>query len=235
MAEQKSAQTLPRPLHAAASVVRKVPGAGTVGRAAEGALDRIGAVSPRGRRAVVYTGAGALGIAGLVEWPVALTAGAVAWLTRPRPQESPEADAARALEEGGAGEEKTPARRSTAKKTAGTQTAARKSPATKSGAAKSGTAGTSAAKAGTAKKSTSKTTAAKKSTAGTAKKSAAGKSTSAAKSTAGRRPGKKGASATSPAKKAAKKTTAGASKSKAAAGSGGARSRKSTTSTRKAG
>ncbi|MFH8236465.1 hypothetical protein [Streptomyces sp. NPDC018321] len=239
MAEQKSAQTLPRPLHAAASALRKVPGAGTVGRAAEGALDRIGAASPRGRRAVVYTGAGVLGIAGLVEWPVAVTAGAVAWLTRPRPQESPEADAARTLQDGAAGEEKTPARRSTAKKTAGTQAAARKSPATKSGAAKSGTksgtSGTSAAKASTAKKSTAKTTAAKKSTAGTARKSAARKSTPAAKSTASRRPAKKSASATSPAKKAAKKTTAGASKAKASAGSGGARSRKSTTSTRKAG
>ena len=162
MAEQKSAQTLPRPLHAAASALRKVPGAGTVGRAAEGALDRIGAVSPRGRRAVVYTGAGVLGVAGLVEWPVALTAGAVAWLTRPRPQESPDADAARALQDGAAGEEKkTPARRSTAKRTAGTQAAARKSPAAKSGAAGSGTAATSAAKAGTAQKTTAKKTTAK--------------------------------------------------------------------------
>ncbi|NEB08264.1 hypothetical protein G3I32_05170, partial [Streptomyces coelicoflavus] len=84
MAEQKSARTLPRPLHAAASAVRKVPGAETVGRAAEGALDRIGAVSPRGRRVLVYTGAGVLGVAGLVEWPVAATGAAVAWLTQSR-------------------------------------------------------------------------------------------------------------------------------------------------------
>ncbi|GCB49573.1 hypothetical protein SNL152K_6912 [Streptomyces sp. NL15-2K] len=61
-----------------------MPGAGLVGRAAEGTLDRIGAVSPRGRRIAVYTGAGVLGVAGVVEWPVAITGAAVAWLTQPR-------------------------------------------------------------------------------------------------------------------------------------------------------
>ncbi|MEV7070462.1 hypothetical protein [Streptomyces sp. NPDC093990] len=95
MAEQKSsqqaaeprspAQGLPQPLRAAASVLGKVPGAGTVGRVAEGALDRVGAVSPRGRRLAVYAGAGVLGVAGIVEWPVAVTGAAVAWLTQPRP------------------------------------------------------------------------------------------------------------------------------------------------------
>ncbi|MDT3728692.1 hypothetical protein ROS62_29010 [Streptomyces sp. DSM 41972] len=62
----------------------RLPGAGRVGRAAGTALDALGAVSPRGRRIAVYTGAGVLGVAGLVEWPVALTGAAVAWLTRPR-------------------------------------------------------------------------------------------------------------------------------------------------------
>ncbi|MFD3502086.1 hypothetical protein ACFWWT_24320 [Streptomyces sp. NPDC058676] len=90
MAEQKSTQNLPQPLRAAASVLRVVPGAGTVGRAAEGALDKIGAVSPRGRRIAVYTGAGVLGVAGVVEWPVAITGAAVAWLTQPRREETQE-------------------------------------------------------------------------------------------------------------------------------------------------
>ncbi|MDH6610053.1 hypothetical protein M2164_005688 [Streptomyces sp. SAI-208] len=100
MAEQKSsqqaaesrspAQGLPQPLRAAASVLGKVPGAGTVGRVAEGALDRVGAVSPRGRRLAVYAGAGVLGVAGIVEWPVAVTGAAVAWLTQPRPGEREE-------------------------------------------------------------------------------------------------------------------------------------------------
>lgn len=108
MAEQKSsqqaaesgspapAQGLPQPLRAAVSVLGKVPGAGTVGRVAEGALDRVGAVSPRGRRLAVYAGAGVLGVAGIVEWPVAVTGAAVAWLTQPRPGEHGEAgDASR--------------------------------------------------------------------------------------------------------------------------------------------
>jgi hypothetical protein len=91
-----SAATLPQPLRGAASVVRRVPGAGLVGRAAEEALDKVGAVSPRGRRLAVYAGAGVLGVAGVVEWPVAITGAAVAWLTQPRPEERGQ------LEDGGA-------------------------------------------------------------------------------------------------------------------------------------
>ncbi|MEU3099090.1 hypothetical protein ABZ690_31245, partial [Streptomyces sp. NPDC006967] len=79
------APDLPQPLRAVASGLRHLPGAEQVGRVAGGALDTIGAVSPRGRRMAVYAGAGVLGAAGLVEWPVALTGAAVAWLTRPRP------------------------------------------------------------------------------------------------------------------------------------------------------
>jgi hypothetical protein len=82
--EERAEQKIPQPLRAATSVLSKVPGAGLVGRAAEGTLDRIGAVSPRGRRIAVYTGAGVLGVAGVVEWPVAITGAAVAWLTQPR-------------------------------------------------------------------------------------------------------------------------------------------------------
>ncbi|GGS74501.1 hypothetical protein [Streptomyces cinerochromogenes] len=85
MAEQKSSSALTAPLRGAASVLRRVPGAGTVSRAAEGTLDKVGAVSPRGRRMAVYAGAGLLGAAGVVEWPVAVTGAAVAWLTQPRP------------------------------------------------------------------------------------------------------------------------------------------------------
>ncbi|MEU6254572.1 hypothetical protein [Streptomyces sp. NPDC047043] len=85
--QQSSSTTLPEPLRTAASALRRVPGAGAVSRAAEGALDKVGAVSPRGRRLAVYTGAGVLGVAGIVEWPVAITGAAVAWLTQPRPEE----------------------------------------------------------------------------------------------------------------------------------------------------
>ncbi|MCF1650060.1 hypothetical protein [Streptomyces indiaensis] len=82
---RSSSSDLPQPLRAVASGLRHVPGAERVGRVATGALDRIGAVSPRGRRMAVYAGAGVLGVAGVVEWPVAVTGAAVAWLTRPRP------------------------------------------------------------------------------------------------------------------------------------------------------
>ncbi|MER7738012.1 hypothetical protein ABTX34_06655 [Streptomyces sp. NPDC096538] len=88
------ASDLPQPLRAVTSHLGRLPGAGQVGRAAGGALDALGAVSPRGRRMAVYAGAGVLGVAGLVEWPVALTGAAVAWLTRPRGTERQWAEAA---------------------------------------------------------------------------------------------------------------------------------------------
>lgn len=107
--QQQSSTPLPAPLRTAAaplltaaSVLRKVPGAGTVGRAAEGMLGRVGAMSPRGRRIAVYTGAGVLGVAGAVEWPVAVTGAAVAWLTQPwRGKPDEENGAAGAPAEGG--------------------------------------------------------------------------------------------------------------------------------------
>ncbi|MFB6849530.1 hypothetical protein ACFCXS_32370 [Streptomyces sp. NPDC056373] len=88
--ETSRSSDLPQPLRAVASGLRHLPGAEQVGRAATGALDRIGAVSPRGRRMAVYAGAGVLGVAGVVEWPVAVTGAAVAWLTRPRPGQRPD-------------------------------------------------------------------------------------------------------------------------------------------------
>ncbi|WP_333776035.1 hypothetical protein [Streptomyces sp. IBSBF 3136] len=85
MAERNASTVLTAPVRGAASVLGRLPGAGTVGRVAEGALDKMGAVSPRSRRLAVYTGAGVLGAAGVVEWPVAVTGAAVAWLTQARP------------------------------------------------------------------------------------------------------------------------------------------------------
>ncbi|GGS98993.1 hypothetical protein [Streptomyces chromofuscus] len=86
MERQKTSPELPAPLRAPVTALRKVPGAGMVTKAAGGALDAVGAVSPRGRRVAVYTGAGILGVAGVVEWPVALTMAGVAWLTQPKPR-----------------------------------------------------------------------------------------------------------------------------------------------------
>ncbi|MEU9399828.1 hypothetical protein [Streptomyces sp. NPDC048242] len=85
MAERKSSSVLTAPLRGAASVLGRVPGAAMVGKAAQETLDKVGVVSPRGRRVLVYAGAGVLGVTGVVEWPVALAGAAVAWLTQPRP------------------------------------------------------------------------------------------------------------------------------------------------------
>ena len=88
--ETSRSPDLPQPLRAVASGLRHLPGAEQVGKVAGDALDRIGAVSPRGRRMAVYAGAGVLGVAGVVEWPVALTGAAVAWLTQPKPGQRPD-------------------------------------------------------------------------------------------------------------------------------------------------
>lgn len=100
---------LPGPLRAVASGLRHLPGAEQVGRVAGGALDAIGAVSPRGRRMAVYAGAGVLGAAGVVEWPVALTGAAVAWLTRPRPAQRPGGEPGTESPAGADGHHGTPA------------------------------------------------------------------------------------------------------------------------------
>ncbi len=78
---------LAHPVHTVTETVRHVPGAGVVKGAVDGVLDTIGAVSPRARRVAAYAGAGLLGAAGLIEWPVAAAGAAVVWLTQPRPHE----------------------------------------------------------------------------------------------------------------------------------------------------
>jgi hypothetical protein len=93
--DRTNSSDLPQPLRLLGSGLRRLPGAGQVNRVADDVLDRIGAVSPRGRRIAVYTGAGVLGVAGVVEWPLALTGAAVAWLTQPRPHQDAQGETAR--------------------------------------------------------------------------------------------------------------------------------------------
>ncbi|MFC9282514.1 hypothetical protein [Streptomyces collinus] len=102
MAERKSSSVLTAPVRGAASVLGRLPGAGTVGRVTGGALDKVGAVSPRSRRLAVYTGAGVLGVAGVVEWPVAVSGAAVVWLTQAWPRDRERSG--RAVGEGPVGE-----------------------------------------------------------------------------------------------------------------------------------
>ncbi|WP_330342282.1 hypothetical protein [Streptomyces sp. NBC_00557] len=82
---QAGSSDLRQPWQAVGSMLSRLPGVKQVSKAADSALDWIGAISPRGRRMAVYTGAGVLGVAGVVEWPLAATGAAVAWLTQPRP------------------------------------------------------------------------------------------------------------------------------------------------------
>jgi hypothetical protein len=91
MTRLKPSSVITEPVRFTGSALRRMPGMDKVSKAAEGTLDAVGVVSPRGRRIAVYTGAGLLGAAGVVEWPVAIAGAAVAWLTQPRPgPEQPE-------------------------------------------------------------------------------------------------------------------------------------------------
>jgi hypothetical protein len=73
------------PLDTVKSTAQRLPGAGAVKGAFDNVLDRVGVVSPQTRRVAAYTGAGLLGVAGVVEWPVAAAGAAAVWLTQQRP------------------------------------------------------------------------------------------------------------------------------------------------------
>ncbi|MFF7211792.1 hypothetical protein ACFZAU_14865 [Streptomyces sp. NPDC008238] len=74
------------PLDTMSSTAQRLPGAGAIKGAFDSVLDTVGVVSPRTRRVAAYTGAGLLGITGVVDWPVAVAGAAAAWLTQQRPE-----------------------------------------------------------------------------------------------------------------------------------------------------
>lgn len=86
--------TLAHPVQRVTTAVERVPGADRVKGIVNGVLDSVGIVSPHARRVAAYTGAGLLGVAGVVEWPVAMAGAAVVWLTQPRPTDVAAAPAA---------------------------------------------------------------------------------------------------------------------------------------------
>lgn len=86
--------TLTHPMRTVTTAVERVPGADRVKGVVDGVLDSVGIVSPHARRVAAYTGAGLLGVAGVVEWPVAMAGAAVVWLTQSRPKDSATAPAA---------------------------------------------------------------------------------------------------------------------------------------------
>ncbi|MFD4230228.1 hypothetical protein [Streptomyces sp. NPDC058545] len=151
-------EALAHPMRRVMTAVDRVPGADRVKGIVDGVLDSVGIVSPHARRVAAYTGAGLLGVAGVVEWPVAVTGAAVVWLTQPRPT-----DAA------GAGTEGPQAKQAARSAKAQTTTRAAKTRPAKKASATTGKAKTRPAKASTAS-GTAKTRPAKASTAsGTAK------------------------------------------------------------------
>ncbi|MFE9863983.1 hypothetical protein ACFYPZ_14775 [Streptomyces sp. NPDC005506] len=151
------------------TAVDRVPGADRVKGIVDGVLDSVGIVSPHARRVAAYTGAGLLGVAGVVEWPVAVTGAAVVWLTQPRPTDAAGAgtegpQAQQAARSAKAQTTKRAAKTRPAKKTSATTGKAKTRPAkasTASGTAKArsskraatSASGTSRAKAGGRKKS----------------------------------------------------------------------------------
>ncbi|WP_225101723.1 hypothetical protein [Streptomyces sp. CoH27] len=93
--------TLAHPVQTVMTAAEKVPGAekvrpgfDRVKGVVDGVLDSVGIVSPHARRVAAYTGAGLLGVAGVIEWPVAAAGAAVVWLTQPRPKGAGTADEA---------------------------------------------------------------------------------------------------------------------------------------------
>lgn len=129
---------LSHPVQTMTEAVNHVPGAPAVKGAVDGVLDTVGAVSPHARRVAAYAGVGLLGVAGLVEWPVAAAGAAVVWLTQSRPQHNGHTAAQQAGQRPKARKAqadrprtKTAAERPTAKKTASKKTASKRTTARK--------------------------------------------------------------------------------------------------------
>lgn len=89
MTQQHGEQSPAGPAQAVAGLMDRLPGSSGAKQVADGVFGAVGravgAVPSRTRRVVVYTGAGALAVAGIVEWPFAAAVAAVTWLTQARP------------------------------------------------------------------------------------------------------------------------------------------------------
>ncbi|UUN31620.1 hypothetical protein [Streptomyces sp. FIT100] len=117
--------TLAHPMETVTAVVDRVPGVDRVKHAFDGVLDSVGVVSPHARRVTAYAGAGLLGVAGVIEWPVAVAGAAVVWLTQPRSKEDT-SQGSRAAASGNGMRAKQAARSAKASTVPTTSTASRK-------------------------------------------------------------------------------------------------------------
>ncbi|QPP05032.1 hypothetical protein G4Z16_31725 [Streptomyces bathyalis] len=142
------------PMRTMRTAAERVPGSERVRGVFDDMLDTVGIVSPRARRVAAYTGAGILGVAGVIEWPVAVAGAAAVWLTQPRPADMD-------------GEATDGAR--TQKRTT-KQAASRSRSGNGSRTAKKGSSKSTAAKSTAAKRTAKKTTSASRAKAGGRKK-----------------------------------------------------------------
>ncbi|MFC5800971.1 hypothetical protein [Streptomyces formicae] len=207
--------TLAHPMETMTAVVDRVPGVDRVKNAFDGVLDSVGVVSPHARRVTAYAGAGLLGVAGVIEWPVAVAGAAVVWLTQPRAKEAT-SQGSRAAASGNGMRAKQAARSakastaSTASTTSTTATASRKPKP----AVKSSSKSTAKPTAKSPSKSTAKSSS-KASAKPSAKVSAKSSPKSSAKSSAKKAPTTAGRSRTGPsAQRSSARKTASAGRKK---------------------
>lgn len=89
MTQQHGEQSPSGPAQGVAGLMGRLPGGSGAKQVADGVFGAVGravgAVPSRTRRVAVYSGAGALAVAGIVEWPFAAAVAAVTWLTQARP------------------------------------------------------------------------------------------------------------------------------------------------------
>jgi hypothetical protein len=165
-------ETVTAPMRTMTTAAERVPGAERVRGVFEDMLNTVGIVSPRARRVAAYTGAGVLGVAGLVEWPVAVVGAAAVWLTQPRPADTDGADTGAARTERRRTKQAASSSGNgsrTARKRSGTSTAKRTATSPARSTAKRTTTSPAKSTAKRTSKSTSKSTAKRTTSASRAK------------------------------------------------------------------
>lgn len=122
--QQQAQEMVAYPMRTMRTAAEKVPGAERVRGAFDDMLNTVGIVSPGARRVAAYTGAGILGVAGVVEWPVAVVGAAAVWLTQPRPADM---DGAEAENTNGARTQKRSTKQAASRSANGSRTAKKQS------------------------------------------------------------------------------------------------------------
>ncbi|WP_070010941.1 hypothetical protein [Streptomyces abyssalis] len=163
--QQQVQETVAHPVRAMRSAAESVPGAERARGVFDDMLNTVGIVSPGARRVAAYTGAGILGVAGVVEWPVAVVGAAAVWLTQPRPADM---DGAGTADTGGARTQKRTAKKAASRSAGGSRPAKKASSRSTAKRTAKSTAGRTARSTG--KRTAKSTTSASRAKAGGQKK-----------------------------------------------------------------